>query len=241
MTIFEGKGRTAVITGGNRGIGFAIARALAERGVAVGICGRNEATLKKAETTLASLTPESWGLRCDVRSEADQQAFFAEARRRWDRLDICVPNSGEATLASVTETKLEDWNRDIETNLTGTFLTIREALRWMKETQSGGTILPVVSQAGKVGFKLRAAYCSSKWGTMGLIECARIEAKEIGVRVTALCPASVATDFQGGNPMGTDWMLNADDVAEAALYALSVSPRVELPEILIRCWNKPAK
>lgn len=238
------EGKTAIVTGGNRGIGLAIARMMADAGARVAITGRNPITIAEAVKDLEARAPGAWGEACDVRSEAAQQAVFARARALWPRLDICVPNAGEATLASLTETKLDDWNRDIETNLTGTFLTIREALRWMKESapaSAGGTILPVLSQAARVPFFLRAAYCASKWGALGLVECARLEAKNIGVRVTALLPASVATDFQSGNPMGTEWMMTAEDVADAARYALTVSGRVELPEVLVRCWNKPAK
>lgn len=234
------EGKTALVTGGNRGIGFAVARALAQAGAVVGICGRNEKTLEASAKELGARALGAWWKVCDVRSESAQEDFFAEARKRFSKLDICVPNAGGATLASLTETKLEDWNKDIETNLTGTFLTMRAAMRWMKES-GGGVILPVLSQAARVAFETRAAYCASKWGALGLVECARLEAKKYNVRITALLPASVATDFQAGNPMGMDWMLSAEDVAEAALYALSVSERVELPEVLIRCLKKPAK
>lgn len=235
------EGKTALVTGGNRGIGLAVARALAGAGARVGIAGRNAETLAARARELEALAPGAWGKTCDVRREDEQEALFAEARRRWGRLDICVPNAGEATLASLTQTTVADWTRDIETNLTGTFLTLRGAMRWMKETGGGGTILPILSQAARVPFELRAAYCSSKWGALGLVECARLEAKKLNIRITAILPASVATDFQGGNPMGTDWMMEPQDVAEAALYALSVSDRVELPEILLRCARKPAK
>lgn len=232
------EGKTALVTGGNRGIGLAIARALASAGAVVGICGRNEKTLEVSAKELGARTLGAWGKVCDVRSESQQEDFFAEARKRFSKLDICVPNAGGATLASLTETKLEDWNKDIETNLTGTFLTMRAAMRWMKESGCG-VILPVLSQAARVAFETRAAYCASKWGALGLVECARLEAKKYNVRITALLPASVATDFQAGNPMGMDWMLSSEDVAEAALYALSVSERVGLPEVLIRCLKKP--
>ena len=229
--------QTALVTGGNRGIGKAIAVALARAGARVGITGRNASTLAETAAELEALTPGAWWKVCDARSEEEQKAVFVEARRRFGKLDIAVPNAGEATLAKVTETALPDFRRDIETNLTGVFLTIRESMIWMKET-GGGTILPILSQASKVPFTMRGAYCASKWGALGLVEVARLEGKEHGIRFTALLPASVATDFQAGNPHGTDWMLQADDVADAVLYALSVSDRVELPEILMRCRKK---
>lgn len=235
------EGKTAIVTGGNRGIGWAIAHALAKAGARVGICGRNTETLQSRAKELDSITAGAWSMVCDVRSEKQQEKFFVEAKKRFSKLDICVPNAGEATLGSLTQTKLEDWNRNIESNLTGTYLTMRLALLWMKETGGGGVILPVISQTGKVAFELRAGYCASKWGAMGLVECARLEAKKYGVRLTSLLPASVATDFQANNPMGTDWMLSAEDVADAVLYALSVSDRVELPELWLKCWKKSEK
>ncbi len=235
------KGKTALITGGNRGIGFAIARALAEHGAKVGICGRNAQTVSECARELEKLSSGSWGAVCDVRSEPDQTAFFAAAKKQFEKLDICVPNAGEATLGSITQTSLADWNTNIESILTGTFLTMKAAILWMKETKTPGAILPVVSQAGKVGFELRAGYCAAKWGSLGLIECARMEAKKYGIRITSLLPASVATDFQAKNPMGTDWMMTADDIAEAALYALTASDRVDLNELWLRCWKKADK
>lgn len=199
-------GRTALVTGGNRGIGRAVALALAGAGARVGICGRNESTLAATVRDLEALTPGAWWARCDARSEADQEAFFAEAR--------------SGTFASATS---------------------RAALLWMRGTGTRGWILPIVSQAGKVPFEMRAAYCASKWGALGFAKCLALEAKRDGVRVTAICPASVATDFQAGNPAGTDWMLEAGDVAAAVLYVLRQEERVEVEEIVLRCRTTPRK
>ena len=234
------RGKTALVTGGNRGIGKAIALALARCGAKVAISGRNRETLAATGAELAALTPGAFWQVCDVRDEAQQLTLFAAVREKFGRLDICVPNAGEATLASATDTTLEQWQRDIDTNLTGTFLTCREALKMMAEKKTG-CIMPVISQAGTMPFLLRAAYCSSKWGALGFTKCLALEAKPLGVRVVALCPASVATDFQKNNPMGMDWMLDTEDVAQAALYVLALSPRVDLDEIILRCRQKPAK
>lgn len=233
-------GETALVTGGTRGIGWAIARYLAESGASVCIAGRNEELLRRREAELQEISPGSFAKVCDVRDEIAQLDLFKSLREQFRKLDVCVPNAGVAHLGSITTTELADWQRDIDTNLTGLFLTMREALRWMKEYNEG-VILPVLSQASKQAFELRASYCASKWGGLGLVESARIEARKHNVRVTALLPASVATDFQAGNPSGTDWMLGADDVAEAVGYALSVSERVELPELWLRCWKKKRK
>jgi len=233
------EGQTALVTGGNRGIGRAVALALARAGARVAITGRNAGTLEKTAADLESLADGAWWKICDVRSESEQEAVFREIRGRWGRLNICVPNAGGAILAAASETSLDDWNRDIETNLTGTFLTSREALRLMRETKTPGAILPIISQAGKVPFEKRAAYCASKWGALGFAKCLAMEAKRDRVRVTAICPASVATDFQANNPAGMDWMLEADDIAETVLHILRQPDRIEIEEITIRCRNSP--
>lgn len=234
------KDKTALVTGGNRGIGKSIALALARAGAKVAICGRNEETLTATTETLNRETGGAFWKVVNVRSEEQQVDLFREIRERYGRLDICVPNAGEATLASTLETSLADWNRDIETNLTGVFITCREALKMMK-AQMSGAIIPIISQAGTRAFLLRAAYCASKWGALGFTKCLALEAKEYNVRVTAVCPASVATDFQKDNPRGTDWMMHADDVAECVLYLLSLSERVEIDEIILRTHKRSAK
>ena len=234
------KDRTALVTGGNRGIGKAIALALARAGAKVAICGRNEETLAATTETLNRETGGAFWKVVNVRSEEQQADLFREIRERYGQLDICVPNAGEATLASTLETSLADWNRDIETNLTGVFITCREALKMMKDRMSGA-IIPIISQAGTKAFLLRAAYCASKWGALGFTKCLALEAKNYNIRVTAVCPASVATDFQKDNPRGTDWMMRADDVAECVLYLLGLSERVEIDEIILRTRKKSEK
>lgn len=233
-------GRTALVTGGNRGIGKSIALVLARAGARVAICGRNEETLAATAELLNRETDGAFWQVVDVRSEDQQAALFREIRERYGRLDICVPNAGEATLATILETSLADWNRDIETNLTGVFITGREALKMMKDRMSGA-IIPIISQAGTKAFLLRAAYCASKWGALGFTRCLALEAKQYNVRVTAVCPASVATDFQKNNPRGTDWMMEADDVAECVLYLLGLSDKVEIDEIILRTRKKSKK
>ncbi len=233
-------GRRALVTGGNRGIGKAIALALARSGARVAICGRNEDALAETAGRLHRASPGSFWKVADVRREDDQRSLFAEIGERFGGLDICVPNAGEATLATVLETSPADWHRDIETNLTGVFLTCRNALEMMKD-QGSGWILPIVSQAGKRAFLLRAAYCASKWGALGFTKCLALEAAQYGVRVTAICPASVATDFQKDNPRGTDWMMEADDVAACVLYLLDLSDRVEIEEIVLKTRKKSGK
>ncbi len=234
------KGQVALVTGGNRGIGRSVALALAKNGAAVCVTGRNHDLLGSTASELQAVSPESFSMECDVRDPSAQSRVFHEILRRFQRLDVCVPNAGGATLASATQTTLEQWRTDIDTNLTGVFITATEALKIMMK-QKHGHIIGVVSKAGTTAFVARAAYCASKWGARGFLKCLALEAQKHNVKVTALCPASVATDFQKNNPAGTDWMMSPDCVAEAILYLLGLERNAYVDEWLISTWEKPEK
>ncbi|MCD6578364.1 SDR family NAD(P)-dependent oxidoreductase [bacterium] len=236
----ELKNKVALITGGNRGIGKAIAFTLAKKGVKVFICGRNEELLKKTCEEINGLQGKCAYFVCDVRDENKQIEMFNELIKKYGRLDICIPNAGRATLAKTTETTLEDWNMDIETNLTGLFITSREALKIMKK-QNSGYIIPIISKAGKTAFLLRPSYNASKWGALGFTKAMALEAKDYNVKVTPILPASVDTDFQKGNPYGTDWMLKPQEIAEAVLYLLNTSEKCEVDELVLKTRYKSKK
>lgn len=229
----------AVVTGGNSGIGRAIAVALADCGAGVAICGQNEDTLEETEQELKKHHPDSFARQVDVREKGEQERFFGEVEERFSGLDICVPNAGRAHLGNVSDTTLEDWKRDVDTNLTGLFITSKLTLEIMK-TQESGSIMPIISKAGTRAFELRASYCASKWGALGFTHCLDEEASQYGIDVTAINPASVATPFQEGNPRGTDWMMEPEDVAEAVLYVLGSSDRVHLDELLLQNSQRPS-
>jgi len=233
-------GKTALVTGGNRGIGRSIALGLASAGASVCITGRNQETLTATAETLQKLQPESFWQSCDVRNQKDQLLVFSKIKEKFGKLDICIPNAGEATLACATETSLDDWNRDIETNLSGLFITATEAMKMMKE-QGRGNIIAIVSKAGTTAFFLRAAYCASKWGARGFLKSLALEGKNHNVKVTSLCPASVATDFQKNNPAGTNWMMSAEALQQAVLYLLALEDNAYIDELVISTWKKPGK
>ncbi len=137
MKDFNLIGKTALITGGNRGIGKAIALRLAGLGAKIIITGRNKDTLASTIKVIEKSSTGSISKVVDVRNEGQLLDLFKEIKKKFGKLDICIPNAGEATLATTSETTLEDWNRDIETNLTGLFITSREALKMMKEEETG--------------------------------------------------------------------------------------------------------
>jgi NAD(P)-dependent dehydrogenase (short-subunit alcohol dehydrogenase family) len=226
--------KVAVVTGGSRGIGFAIARALAGEGCDVVITARNPAVLKKSATEIrkwASNAAHVEGMVCDVRDPASVDALFAMVRTRFGRLDILVNNAGISQAATPLEqTSLELWRDVIETDLTGVFLCTRAALPLMKR---GATIVNNLSAAAKQLFPNYYAYTAAKTGALGFTLSLRAEMMPRGIRVTALMPGATKTDiWQQIMPNAPfHHMMDAESVAQAVLYAVLLPPNVNPSEI----------
>jgi NAD(P)-dependent dehydrogenase (short-subunit alcohol dehydrogenase family) len=183
-------GRHAVVTGGGRGIGAAIATALGAAGARVTLMGRNEAQLKAKAETL----PVAQGVRCDVTQEAGVAAAFAQAARAFGPVAILVNNAGAAESAPLLRTSLELFRRMLDVNLLGTFLCSRAALPDMLEA-SFGRIVNVASIAGLKGAAYVAAYCAAKHGVVGLTRALALETATKGITVNAVCPSYTDTDM----------------------------------------------
>jgi NAD(P)-dependent dehydrogenase (short-subunit alcohol dehydrogenase family) len=183
-------GRHAVVTGGGRGIGAAIATALAAAGARVTLMGRNEAQLKEKVETL----PVGQAVRCDVTEEAAVAAAFAEATRAFGPVAILVNNAGAAESAPFVRTSLELFRRMLDVNLIGTFLCSRAALPDMLEA-SFGRIVNVASIAGLKGAAYVSAYCAAKHGVIGLTRALALETATKGITVNAVCPSYTDTDM----------------------------------------------
>ena len=164
------KDKLALVTGGSRGIGLAISRALLERGARVWICALRPASLEKALTALGKEHgPRVGGETCDVRAAGQVRAAFVRLRRDWKGLDILVNNAGIGIFKSVADMTPAEWEASIETNLSGVFHCCREALPLMK-ARGGGYIVNIGSLAGKNPFAGGAAYNASKFGLIGFSE-----------------------------------------------------------------------
>lgn len=183
-------GRHAVVTGGGRGIGAAIATALAAEGARVTLMGRDEAQLKDRLETL----PIGQAVRCDVTEEASVAAAFAEAGRVFGPVGILINNAGAAESAPFVRTSLELFRRMLDVNLIGTFLCSRAALPDMVEA-SFGRIVNVASIAGLKGAAYVSAYCAAKHGVIGLTRALALETATKGITVNAVCPSYTDTDM----------------------------------------------
>jgi NAD(P)-dependent dehydrogenase (short-subunit alcohol dehydrogenase family) len=183
-------GRHAVVTGGGRGIGAAIATALSAAGARVTLMGRNEAELKAKAETL----PVGQAVRCDVTDEVGVAAAFAEATRAFGPVVVLVNTAGAAESAPFVRTSLELLRRMLDVNLIGTFLCSRAALPDMLEA-GFGRIVNVASIAGLKGAAYVSAYCAAKHGVVGLTRALALETATKGITVNAVCPSYTDTDM----------------------------------------------
>ena len=234
------RARRAIVTGGSRGIGLAIARALAAAGGRVMITGRDPDTLDRAVRTLRTAATGEGSIESaavDVRDRAAVTKLIADTVDRFGGLDTLINNAGVGVFASVASMSDDDWARVIDTNLTGVFYCCRAAIPEMKRA-GGGWIINIASLAGRNYFPEGGAYCASKAGLIAFSESLMQEVRFDGIRVSVVMPGSVATEFSG--PMASDdesWKLSPDDVAETVMELLNHPGRSLPSKVEIR----PAK
>jgi 3-oxoacyl-[acyl-carrier protein] reductase len=245
-------GKTAVVTGATRGIGYAIAEALLNSGATVAICGRTDSGVSEAVSRLttgaASLATgvsksKVLGKAADVRANTEVEEWFAWLDQAWaDHAaggpDILVNNAGIGLFKSTLELTVEEWQRTLETNLSGAFYCSRAALARMKH-RGGGYIINIGSLAGKDAFAGGAAYNASKFGLTGLTEAMLLDHRYDNVRVTHIMPGSVDTAFSGGS-VKTDWKIAPEDVGEIVLMLLRMPERTLVSRVEVRP-SKPRK
>ena len=231
-------GQVALVTGASRGIGLAIARRLGLMGARVALCARNAAPLEKAASDLRSTGIEVLAAPADVTRAELVSSLVSETQRVFGPVDILVNNAGVGIFGPFYQQPDEDWNRLLDTNLKSAFLTSRAVAPEMIRLKTGH-IVNVSSLAGKSTFANGAIYCASKWGLLGLTGCMAEELRAHGIRVSAICPGSVATEFSPHAGKDATKMLQPEDVAHAVAALVTQAPGSFISEVHIRPTRKP--
>jgi len=189
------EGRVAFVTGAGRGIGRAVAGRLADAGAAVMLGDVDLEAARAAARELRDAGAVADAIAVDVGDERSVEDAAAGCVERLGRLDVLVANAGIGFFAPLLETSQADWRRVLDVNLTGTFLTLRAFGRRMVEQGDGGNIVVSSSVYGLRGGRDNSAYSASKFGVVGLVECAAAELAKHGIVVNAVCPGQVATEM----------------------------------------------
>ena len=235
------EGKSAFVTGSTKGIGLAIAEALAERGAKVFITARNESEVGQTVKALSQRYPDRVaGASCDVRSHEQVKSAIGQAAEKFGGLDILINNAGIGAFKSVEQMAVADWEATIDTNLTAVFYCCHEAIPLMKQ-RGGGFIINIGSLAGKNAFPGGAAYNASKFGLIGFSEALMQEVRHDGIRVSYVMPGSVNTEFGRSSQQdpATTWKLLPSDVAEAVVSVIDLDPRALASRIELRPSRPP--
>ncbi len=230
------KEKIALVTGGTRGIGRAIAERLLREGARVAICGRSQDSVDRAVAEMAGLG-EIYGAAADISKAADVRALFQAVDHQYGGLDILVNNAGQGRYKKVGEMTAEEWHLNIDLNLNGAFYCAHEALaRFIP--RGGGFIVNISSLAGRNPFAGGAGYNASKFGLNGFTEALMLDHRNDNVRVSSIMPGSVDTEFSGtpGKPLPADasWKIAPEDVAEAVAMVLKMPARTMVSRVEIR-------
>jgi 3-oxoacyl-[acyl-carrier protein] reductase len=230
-------GSVALVTGGSRGIGRAIALRLATLGSSVAVCGRDPQALQTVDAELQAKTKLVFSHLADVTRSADVASLVAKTEAALGPISILVNNAGIGGFGPAHEKSEEDWDRVLTTNLKSVFLVSRAVAPSMIRA-GRGDIINISSLAGRNVFHGGGLYCASKWGVQGLSGCMAEDLREHGIRVCVICPGSVATEFSGRGPKDPSKVLTADDVAHAVAMVVTQGPQSFLSEIHVRPLRK---
>ncbi|HET9440684.1 MAG TPA: SDR family oxidoreductase [Longimicrobiales bacterium] len=236
----ELQGKTALVTGATRGIGRAIAEALAARGCNVVVAARHEQDCRKvAESITNQGGGKAIGVAADVMRSTDCQRLVSAAVDAFGGLHILINNAGIGGFSPVEKMDVAHWDRVIGTNLNSLFYCTHAALPQLKK--EGGWVINIGSLAGKNAFPGGAAYNASKFGLIGFSEALMQEVRHDDVRVSYIMPGSVATDFEGSSNWAADWMIQPQDIGKIVIDLLDMPARTLPSRVEVRPSKPPKK
>ncbi|HVZ98535.1 MAG TPA: SDR family oxidoreductase [Chitinophagaceae bacterium] len=231
--------KVVYITGGSKGIGLGIAKALAKEGMRVAISSRSMEECKKAAWSLNTDASKVIAIRSDVTSLDSEMDAVKKIVDHFGQLDVLVANAGVGYFAPVDQMTADNWNNTINTNLTGVFNSVQAAMDALKKSK--GYIITIASLAGTNFFENGAAYNASKFGLVGFSQAIMLDLRKYDIKVTTVMPGSVATYFNHHQPNENDsWKIQPEDIGQIVLDLLHMHPRTLPSKIEVRP-AKPAK
>jgi len=237
-TAKELSGKVAIVTGGSKGIGLAIARSLGQMGAKVAICARDKAKLNEAAEELRKEGIDVLAIPADVTRPKDIATLVETTDKKLGPIDILINNAGIGRWGAVQQMTEEDYDSILDTNLKSVFLLTKAVAPGMIE-RNRGQIVNIASLAGKNAILGGSIYCASKWGLLGFTKSAAEDLRAHGIRVSAVCPGSVVTEFSPHTGRDQSKMLQPEDVAHAVAALVTEDPRSFISEIEIRPARKP--
>lgn len=236
-------GKTALITGASAGIGWASALALAGEGANLVLTARRQERLAELEAAIQKAGSKAVSLVGDATKEETARRAVDLAIKTFGSLDILINNVGIGNYKNLIDTSAEDYDEMMDTNMRSTFLFTRYAVPVMIR-QGSGTILMISSMAGVYGFGGEAVYCATKFAQVGFVQALDRELRPHGIKVGAICPGGVKTEFALGKgrteeSVATSEMLNPEDVAGVVLMACTQSPGSRIIEVQMRTMAEP--
>jgi len=229
------KDKVAIITGGGRGIGKAIALGFANQGAHIVVAARTESEVIAVAEKVKELGRESLGIVCDISDENHVKSLVDTTINKFKRVDVLINNAGIGSMRPVYATSLESFEKVLKVNLTGTFLCTKHVWQPMKNS-GGGSIINVSSLGGLVGYPLLSAYCASKWGQIGFTKACAEEGKNDNIRVNAIAPGKADTAIRSKIKEDKTKMLTPEDQVDACIFLASDESRYISGQVISLEW-----
>lgn len=225
--------KVAYITGGSKGIGYGIAKALLDLGMKVAITSRHLDEAKKAAHSLSNDASRILALQSDVSSMENEKNSVQQVIEKFGQLDVLIANAGVGHFAPIDSLSEEKWKNTIDTNLTGVFNSVKASVEELKKSK--GYIMTIASLAGTNFFENGAAYNASKFGLVGFTQAIMLDLRKYDVKVTTIMPGSVATHFNDHTPNEADsWKIQPEDIGQMVADLLQMPQRTLPSKVEVR-------